>query len=49
LLLFKIAVGDDDDDDDDHMPISTSNSDSSQSSVDTVEHVLRQMFDYGNM
>jgi hypothetical protein len=31
------------------MSISSSDSDSSQSSVDTVEHVLRQMFDYGNM
>jgi hypothetical protein len=50
LLLFKIAVGDDDeDDDDDHMSISSSDSDSSQSSVDTVEHVLRQTFDFGNM
>jgi hypothetical protein len=51
LLLFKIAVGDDDDDDDDddHMSISSSDSDSSQLSADTVEHVLRQTFDYGKM
>jgi hypothetical protein len=50
LLLFKIAVGDDDeDDDDDHMSVSSSDLDSSQSSADTVEHVLRQTFDFGNM
>jgi hypothetical protein len=51
LLLFKLAVGDDDEDDedDDHMSIRSSDSDSSQSSVDTVEHVLRQTFEYGKM
>jgi hypothetical protein len=49
LLLFKIVVGNDDEDDDNHMSISSCDSDSSQSSVDTVEHVLRQTFDFGNM
>jgi hypothetical protein len=46
LLLFKIAVGDDDDKDDvdDQLSISSSDSDLSQSSADTVEHVLRQTF-----
>jgi hypothetical protein len=51
LLLYKIAVGDDDDDDDDdHMSVNSSDSDSSsESSVDTVEFVLKKTSDYGKM
>jgi hypothetical protein len=42
LLLFKIAVGDDDDD---HMSISSSDSDLSQSSADTVDLLITDMSD----